>query len=444
MNFRAARSGQKIKSIDWNYNFSNAKSAIEAAETTFDNFYTYMGYMINDIVVSGGAVTPHVSGVTVDITACIAYVNGEFYVLDAQSLNLTVPGAGARTNAVVVDNSGTIVEVLGDTGNPHTPPATTSDQLRLANVYLLAADTIVHADDIDYRLVYTVYDMRSVIDYVNALKVIKAYGLYIYFSAGNVKIGNTFYAVAAGTLLLTNTATNYVFVNNAGAVAANTTGYPTDSIPMATVVCAAGVTGTITDNRVIRINKYLNGDGIVITGSSIAVDLATNPGLQFTSNKLDLKLKASGGLAKSSDGVYVSGVPTVDGIQFPAAQVPSADVNCLDDYEEGTWTPTKSGFTESGGGTVTLTGTYIKIGRQVFLQVKIVCSGGAVLTAVAVTSYIDGFPLTPSDHSALNVVCSNTASYLGTGLIYTSKRLYMPAWTGAADYTYLLSGSCIV
>ncbi len=28
-----------------------------------------------------------------------------------------------------------------------------------------------------------------------------------------------------------------------------------------------------------------------------------------------------------------------DGIKFPATQVSSADVNQLDDYEEGTWTP---------------------------------------------------------------------------------------------------------
>ena len=37
-------------------------------------------------------------------------------------------------------------------------------------------------------------------------------------------------------------------------------------------------------------DEFSGGDGIVITDASpdvIAVDLATNPGLQFTSNKLD-------------------------------------------------------------------------------------------------------------------------------------------------------------
>lgn len=51
-------------------------------------------------------------------------------------------------------------------------------------------------------------------------------------------------------------------------------------------------------------------------------------------------------------------------IKFPAAQNASADANTLDDYEEGTWTP-------SVGGTATYTGTntgsYIKIGKLVFV-----------------------------------------------------------------------------
>ena len=51
------------------------------------------------------------------------------------------------------------------------------------------------------------------------------------------------------------------------------------------------------------------GDGIVInTGTSpdtISVDLATNPGLQFSSNKLDLKLDGST-LSKGANGVKIA------------------------------------------------------------------------------------------------------------------------------------------
>lgn len=53
-------------------------------------------------------------------------------------------------------------------------------------------------------------------------------------------------------------------------------------------------------------DAFSGGDGIVITDSDpdvIAVDLATNPGLQFSSNKLDLKLFANKGLVKDANGL---------------------------------------------------------------------------------------------------------------------------------------------
>jgi hypothetical protein len=48
-------------------------------------------------------------------------------------------------------------------------------------------------------------------------------------------------------------------------------------------------------------------------------------------------------------------------IQFPATQNASSNANTLDDYEEGTWTPTVS----SGTFSTTSSGRYTKIGRQV-------------------------------------------------------------------------------
>lgn len=52
-------------------------------------------------------------------------------------------------------------------------------------------------------------------------------------------------------------------------------------------------------------------------------------------------------------------------ITFPAVQAASADANTLDDYEEGTFTPT---IASTGGGTPTYTtqlGSYVKVGQQV-------------------------------------------------------------------------------
>ena len=78
-------------------------------------------------------------------------------------------------------------------------------------------------------------------------------------------------------------------------------------------------------------------------------------------------------------------------IKFPATQNASADANTLDDYEEGTFTPTIEGDTTAGTGTYTTQiGTYTKKGREVTAH-----------TAVAITAhtgtgriYIAGMPFT--------------------------------------------------
>lgn len=56
---------------------------------------------------------------------------------------------------------------------------------------------------------------------------------------------------------------------------------------------------------------------------------------------------------------------TVNSLGFPATQVASSDANALDDYEEGTWTPTVS----AGSGSftsVSAAGRYTKIGHRYF------------------------------------------------------------------------------
>ncbi len=68
------------------------------------------------------------------------------------------------------------------------------------------------------------------------------------------------------------------------------------------------------------------------------------------------------------NAVTISGLLTLAGgqIAFPATQVPSSDPNTLDDYEEGTWTPT-----DGSGAGLTLTtseSAYIKVGQLVVIQ----------------------------------------------------------------------------
>lgn len=101
---------------------------------------------------------------------------------------------------------------------------------------------------------------------------------------------------------------------------------------------------------------------------------------------------------------------TGTGITFPATQSASSNANTLDDYEEGTWTPTLGGSSSDPTATYNIQlGYYTKIGRQVTLYYYLypaTYSGGSG------TLYIKGVPFT---NGAANVV----------GSVYTSG----PNWS---------------
>jgi len=65
---------------------------------------------------------------------------------------------------------------------------------------------------------------------------------------------------------------------------------------------------------------------------------------------------------------------SANGIKFPATQVSSADANTLDDYEEGTWTPTMIGWS---GTYNTQRGYYTKIGNLVQLNGEVVVTASS-------------------------------------------------------------------
>lgn len=82
-------------------------------------------------------------------------------------------------------------------------------------------------------------------------------------------------------------------------------------------------------------------------------------------------------------------------IPFPATQNPSADANTLDDYEEGTWTPTVT-FATPGNLAVTYSqrnAYYTKVGRLVSASLVIVTSAFTYTTASGALE-ITGLPFT--------------------------------------------------
>lgn len=146
------------------------------------------------------------------------------------------------------------------------------------------------------------------------------------------------------------------------------------------------------------------------------------------------------GIKTFSSNPIVSG----GGIQFPATQVPSSDVNCLDDYEEGSYTPTitfgggSTGLTYAANGQV---GRYVKVGKLVYVTGRIVLSAKGSSTGSAV---VDGLPFTTANvfnGQNVNLIgyYSNLASIslAVTGLVNTNATTFSLYQGGAASVAAL-------
>ena len=98
-----------------------------------------------------------------------------------------------------------------------------------------------------------------------------------------------------------------------------------------------------------------------------------------------LRLNSSANLVLQGGTTTANGI----GITFPATQSASTNANTLDDYEEGTWTPTLTttgtNFTSVTYNAVT-SGKYTKIGNMVYVQ-------GIMETTAVVKGSASGFPL---------------------------------------------------
>jgi hypothetical protein len=110
-------------------------------------------------------------------------------------------------------------------------------------------------------------------------------------------------------------------------------------------------------------------------------------------------------------------IPTINltggQITFPATQVPSGNANTLDDYEEGTWTPTD---TSGAGLTFTNNGaTYTKIGRAVTLNFEIVWPSTANTSNVSVSLPFNSFTGNRAGLSAFSNIAGESNIYIEGG-----------------------------
>ena len=191
------------------------------------------------------------------------------------------------------------------------------------------------------------------------------------------------------------------------------TGFLVDSIAGAAILSSANVftnnqTISTASPRFILIETDAAANNqrwdIIANTESLAIrtvndaDSATAPiiTVQRTGTVVD-SVTIDGTTVSVTNAMTVGGIATLTGgrLAFPATQVSSADVNTLDDYEEGTWTP-------AIGGTATYlaqTGTYVKIGRTVFINCFITIN----VIGTGSTTIISGLPFSASESAACTV-----------------------------------------
>jgi hypothetical protein len=117
------------------------------------------------------------------------------------------------------------------------------------------------------------------------------------------------------------------------------------------------------------------------------------------------------------------------GITFPATQSASTDANTLDDYEEGTYTPTPSNFTTTG--TTTITGNYTKIGRVVYFDI----SYGSTGTIAPGVSTLITLPFLGIDGSGMVAMAVNV-----NGESFTSGKSGVQFYIDASSTRFFVGG----
>jgi hypothetical protein len=166
------------------------------------------------------------------------------------------------------------------------------------------------------------------------------------------------------------------------------------------LIATMNVSGIYSNTGVKMIGANGTVSNTAITGNIISSQITSVANTQITGNIISSQITSNPTLYGNVSVTGVIGVggattsTSGSGISFPATQSASSDANTLDDYEEGTWTPT---FTSS---TVTFSygtqvGAYTKIGNVVFVMFRISLNAlptGTLTNAISVS----GLPFTAS------------------------------------------------
>ena len=268
-----------------------------------------------------------------NLASAVSDETGSGALVFANSPTLVTPALGTPSSGTVTNLTGTAsININGTVG------ATTPTTGAFTTTTVSTSETLS-------------YGTANGVTYLNGSKVLTS-GSALVFDGTNLGVGETS-PNAYGKATVTGS-------SGAGGVnvwVRNTSDASGDNVKYAGIQFSVG-----TDNGSCAIRSYRTNSA---NNYESALAFLTNPvGATITPTER-ARFNSTGAL------VFAGGTATANGIgiTFPATQSASTDANTLDDYEEGTWTP----IVTSGTGSLTAytsSGTYIKVGKFVFIWFK--------------------------------------------------------------------------
>jgi len=244
--------------------------------------------------------------------------------------------------------------------------------------------------------------------------------------------------------------------------APNTNTDRTITLPDGDISLGVGIDDNATSTKITVADTSVSTVGVRSYFSAASENFAL--GVRYVSTGGTLYFGASSASATPDGGIYNAGgsqilgfgndrnvtIPAGNlvigtsgkGIDFSATSDGSGTMTSevLDDYEEGTWTPTIGNFTVNSG-TWGATGRYIKIGNSV--TVSMVQTGGTI--SWAASNYLGGLPFAPiSGIYGTGGFTNGHPNIGGEVLAYHSGSVLYFAQAGTSQTSLMVSATYIV